>query len=142
MKRNLLLTAGLTAAVAISAFGIAQAAGNGNGGTSGAGGTGSAAMIQMKTQDRERAEYDYRYMYQYQTGDDEGSEYGDQLRLRDMTRTRTEGTAFGEGTEGYQARNMETEQYQYQVRVTDSSGNPLELKLAPMSDEVVEQELD
>lgn len=145
MKRNVLLSAGLAAAIGLSAFGIAQAAGNGNGGSGGSGGSDApgGAAAQTQTQDRTRSEYSYRHEYRYNENED--SEHGDQLRTRAQTRTEQKSmdqVATELEAAGYKVRTMKAERYRYEAKVVDMSGTALELKLDPVTGDIVEQELD
>jgi len=145
MKRTILFTTGLATAVALFAIGAQAGPGAGAGGSSG------GAQAGQMTQTRETSRHEYTYRYQYHTGEETGDHYGtgtqDRDRIRDRTQLRTElktMTQVANDLEGagYKVRNMKTERYRYEAKVTDQYGTQLELKLNPATGAIISQEIE
>lgn len=156
MKRTLLFTAALGAAVGAFSLGAAQAQGPGGNGNGGGGQSGGQVMLpqknatQTKSQNRETYEYRNEYRNSYRTGESEG-EYGMpsnyREEVRNMNQAREQWKKMDEvasdlRAEGYQISKMEMERYSYEAKVRDRDGRRLELKLDPVSGEIIGSELD
>jgi uncharacterized membrane protein YkoI len=151
MKRSIIFTTAVTAAIGCFALGAAQAQGPaGKGSTPMSAQSGQITLPQqretVKIQSQKRETNEYRKEYrngeaEYDMPSNYRERVGEANQIRNQWKNMDEVTN-GLRSEGYQIRKIEMERYGYEADVLNGDGRKLTLRLDPISGKVIGSELD
>ncbi|WP_417809365.1 PepSY domain-containing protein [Thioclava sp.] len=151
MKRSIIFTTAITAAVGCFALGAAQAQGPAGKGPSAMGAQSGQIILpqkreNIKVQSQKRETNEYRKEYrngeaEYDTPSNYRERAGEANQIRNQWKNMDE-VSNGLRSEGYQIRKIEMERDGYEADVLNRDGRKLKLRLDPISGKVIGSELD